>query len=80
MDALANMELMNIPALKKLSYRDLSPEQQQRVLLARTLSTAKKVIMLDEPVAGLDPKISNELYKLLNTLNSNKCYHRYDFP
>jgi zinc transport system ATP-binding protein len=70
--AIANMELMDISALKRLSYRDLSPGQQQRVLLARALAAAKKVIMLDEPAAGLDPNISNEMYKLLNTLNAKK--------
>ena len=51
------------------SYRELSGGQQQRVLLARALSATEKILLLDEPAAGLDPIMANELYSLISTLN-----------
>jgi len=64
-----NMEKMNISNLSKKCYRELSGGQQQRVLLARALCATKKVLILDEPVAGLDPKATSELYELIKKLN-----------
>lgn len=66
-----NMELMGILHLKKRCYRELSGGQQQRVLLARALCAAKNVLLLDEPVTGLDPKVSQEMYSLIETLNKS---------
>ena len=51
---------------------ELSGGQQQRVLLARALCAAKKMILLDEPVAGLDPKATTEMYELIQRLNKNE--------
>lgn len=67
--AMRNMELLDISDLKKRSFRDLSGGQQQRVLLARALCSAKTMLILDEPAAGLDPLISSEFYGLLGRLN-----------
>ncbi len=64
-----NMERMGILAFKNRCYRELSGGQQQRVLLARALCATRKVLLLDEPVAGLDPKVTTELYSLINELN-----------
>jgi zinc transport system ATP-binding protein len=64
-----NMELLGITALSKRCYRELSGGQQQRVLLARALCATRKLILLDEPVAGLDPKVTAELYDLIAKLN-----------
>lgn len=64
-----NMERMNISNLSKKCYRELSGGQQQRVLLARALCATKKLLLLDEPVAGLDPKAMSELYDLIKKLN-----------
>lgn len=65
------MERMNITHLKKRCYRELSGGQQQRVLLARALCATQKILLLDEPVAGLDPKVTAEMYELISDLNKN---------
>lgn len=64
-----NMEKMGIADLSDTCYRDLSGGQQQRVLLARALCAARKVLLLDEPVAGLDPRVTVEMYELIKKLN-----------
>ena len=64
-----NIEKMNLTALKKRCYRELSGGQQQRVLLARALCAARKMILLDEPVAALDPIASAEMYELIEKIN-----------
>ena len=66
-----NMQLMGISHLKKRCYRELSGGQQQRVLLARALCATRKMLLLDEPVAGLDPKATEEMYSLIQDLNKN---------
>lgn len=63
------MKRLGIEQLKHHSYRELSGGQQQRVLLARALCSTEKVLVLDEPIAGLDPKVSEELYGLLAQMN-----------
>lgn len=63
------MRLLGIEELKNKSYRELSGGQQRRVLLARSLCATKKMLLLDEPVAGLDPAATAEFYQLLNKLN-----------
>lgn len=67
--ALKNMGRMKIEHLEKSCYRELSGGQQQRVLLARALCAADKVLILDEPVTGLDPDSANQMYRLLGELN-----------
>ena len=67
--ALDNMQKMGIVGFKKRCYNELSGGQQQRVLLARALCATKKILLLDEPVAGLDPKVSSEMYQLIENLN-----------
>ena len=64
-----NMDRLEITALAKQCYRDLSGGQQQRVLLARALCATSKLLLLDEPVAGLDPKVTQEMYELILKLN-----------
>ncbi len=64
-----NMARMGITAFRRRCYRELSGGQQQRVLLARALCATKKLLLLDEPVSGLDPKVTAEMYGLIERLN-----------
>ena len=66
-----NMERMELIPLAKRCYRELSGGQQQRVLLARALCATGKLLVLDEPVAGLDPHVTAEMYALIRSLNRN---------
>jgi zinc transport system ATP-binding protein len=68
-DAEENMKKMSIWELRKKCYRNLSGGQQQRVLLARALCATTKLLLLDEPVSGLDPKVTTEFYQLVEGLN-----------
>ena len=63
------MEKMQIAPLAKRCYRTLSGGQRQRVLLARALCATRKMLLLDEPVSGLDPKVTTELNALIQKLN-----------
>lgn len=67
--AAAAMDRMQIAQLAKRCYRELSGGQQQRVLLARALCATRKMLLLDEPVSGLDPKVTAEMYRLIGELN-----------
>jgi zinc transport system ATP-binding protein len=71
-EALMNMGQLGILELKDQSYRDLSGGQQQRVLLARALCAASRLLILDEPITGLDPAAAQDLYKTLAYLNEKE--------
>ena len=64
-----NMDRMEISSLAGRCYRELSGGQQQRVLLARALCATRKLLFLDEPVSGLDPKVTEEMYSLIASLH-----------
>jgi len=64
-----NIKRLDISSLRNLCYRELSGGQKQRVLLARALCATKKLLLLDEPAAGLDPIVTQELYRIIDKIN-----------
>ena len=69
--AAENMERMGITKLQNKCFRELSGGQKQRVLLARALCATKKILLLDEPAAGLDPVVTQEMYEQIHAINQN---------
>ena len=67
--AAEHMEKMGLTGIAGACYRELSGGQQQRVLLARALSATRKMLLLDEPVSGLDPKVTEQMYALIESLH-----------
>lgn len=66
---LEKMRMMGIDEIKNSSFQELSGGQQQRVLLARALCATQKILLLDEPISGLDPMVTQEMYKLIKEIN-----------
>ena len=64
-----NMERLGVTEFSRRCYQELSGGQQQRVLLARALCATRKCLLLDEPVSGLDPKVTGQMYELIRDLN-----------
>ena len=69
--AAESMERLGITGLKHKSYKALSGGQQQRVLLARALCAAERLVLMDEPVTGLDPIVTGEFYEIIKALNQS---------
>ena len=67
--AVEKMDLLGIRDLARQCFRDLSGGQKQRVLLARALCATKSLLLLDEPVTGLDPIVTGEFYQLIRRIN-----------
>lgn len=67
--ACRNMDRLGIMDLKKKCYRELSGGQQQRVLIARALCATEQMLILDEPITGLDPSAIQDFYHLIRKLN-----------
>lgn len=69
--ATKNLEILGVEALSDRPFRELSGGQQQRVLLARALCATENMLLLDEPVNGLDPTAATEMYSVISELNGN---------
>ena len=70
-DAVKKLELMGMKGMERRSFQELSGGQKQRVLLARGMCAAGRLILLDEPVSGLDPAATTDLYELIADINKN---------
>ena len=68
-NAKKQIQRLGLEEIENKSFSELSGGQQQRVLLARALCAAKDLIVLDEPVTGLDPIVTDELYSIIRKLN-----------
>ena len=68
----ANMEKLGITDLRKSCYRDLSGGQKQRALIARALCATDKLLILDEPITGLDPASTQDFYTVIRHLNRDE--------
>ena len=64
-----NMNWLGIGDLGNRSFKQLSGGQQQKVLLARALCASQQLLVLDEPVTGLDPVATQEIYELIKQIN-----------
>ena len=69
--AIKNMERLGISGFEKKRFANLSGGEKQRVLLARAMCAGESMLVLDEPVTGLDPIVTEEMYKAIKELNEN---------
>ncbi|MBQ4354189.1 MAG: ATP-binding cassette domain-containing protein [Clostridia bacterium] len=69
--AMHNLERVGLADFAKRRFGDLSGGQRQRVLLARALCSAKKLLILDEPMHGLDAYAKDEIFHEIVKINES---------
>ncbi len=67
-DALRQVDMLD---QRGRPFGDLSGGQQQRVYVARALATEPSILLLDEPLVSVDPRVSSSIYELLKKLNQS---------
>jgi len=65
-----SLDVVGISNLSRKPMGKLSGGQRQRVFIARALVSDPKLLLLDEPTASIDPNVSQDVYELLERLNS----------
>ncbi len=65
------MGMLNISGIASKKFSDLSGGQQQRVMIALSLMSNPKLLILDEPTVGVDIKAQQDFYDLLKRLNKD---------
>lgn len=68
-EAIDNMKKVNVEEFRERPFSSLSGGQQQRVLLARALCATRDILLLDEPVSGLDHNSAENMYEIIRQLN-----------
>ena len=66
------LEEFNLKEISKQKCISLSGGQRRRVEIARAIALSPKLILLDEPFAGIDPLVINEIKSLIKNLKDNK--------
>lgn len=69
--AMYNLERVGLADMAKRKFGELSGGQKQRVLLARALCSAKKLLLLDEPMHGLDAYAKDEMFAEIVKINES---------
>ncbi len=67
--AMEKLSVMGIEDLAGKNFKNLSGGQQQKVLMARALCISGDAMLLDEPVTGLDPNATDDLYEMVKKLH-----------
>jgi cell division transport system ATP-binding protein len=65
------LNMVGLDGKQNFYPNELSGGEQQRVSLARALSTKPSIIIADEPTGNLDPKTANEIFQTLLEINKN---------